>query len=411
MKVKNLLLAGLAVAAMTACSNDVDEIVNNGNQTGEKSAIMEFGIAFPALTRTVDAGLATEQEFQVATVIIDYGNNKDIRKIDRIDFDTKETGANSTILYTKKAITVTPGKAVVSVILNSTSTITDALNGTGWNDITYTANYGENTLAGITDITKDNEFLMSGEAKEAVEFTEGDTKEVKVSVNRVAAKLEERTPINKEFTVEISNGGKDIKPASGKTPEVKVSVSEYSYANLQKVSKVFENSDTEITANLFQPYNSKLFFTSITGVKENTYGDITYCLENKTDENTMAIYKAIATIDGEAITFWVDNDGTLYRTGEEVNKKYSQITESTSTEDCWKSGVRKYTDGICYYKATIMTNTNQAEIVRNNVYKLTVTGIAKLGLPEPKDDPEIASLDLEVSVEPWTIQVNDFELK
>lgn len=41
MKVKNLLLAGLAVAAMTACSNnDIDEIVDNGTQptTGEKRA-------------------------------------------------------------------------------------------------------------------------------------------------------------------------------------------------------------------------------------------------------------------------------------------------------------------------------------------------------------------------------------
>ena len=42
MKVKNLLLAGLAVAAMTACSNnDIDEIVDNGTQptTGEKASM------------------------------------------------------------------------------------------------------------------------------------------------------------------------------------------------------------------------------------------------------------------------------------------------------------------------------------------------------------------------------------
>ena len=38
MKVKNLLLAGLAVAAMTACSNN-DEIVENGIQTtGEEAS-------------------------------------------------------------------------------------------------------------------------------------------------------------------------------------------------------------------------------------------------------------------------------------------------------------------------------------------------------------------------------------
>ena len=38
MKVKNLLLAGLAVAAMTACSNDIDEIVDNGIQTPTEEA-------------------------------------------------------------------------------------------------------------------------------------------------------------------------------------------------------------------------------------------------------------------------------------------------------------------------------------------------------------------------------------
>lgn len=32
MKVRNLLLASLAVAAMTACSNENDEFVNNGNK-------------------------------------------------------------------------------------------------------------------------------------------------------------------------------------------------------------------------------------------------------------------------------------------------------------------------------------------------------------------------------------------
>lgn len=42
MKVKNLLLAGLAVAAMTACSNDIDEIVDNGNQTPTEEASMKL---------------------------------------------------------------------------------------------------------------------------------------------------------------------------------------------------------------------------------------------------------------------------------------------------------------------------------------------------------------------------------
>lgn len=85
MKVRNLLLASLAVAAMTACSNENDEFVNNGNQTGEKNAIMEFGIAFPSLTRATETGLSAEQDFQSATVIISYeSGGKDVTIIPRI---------------------------------------------------------------------------------------------------------------------------------------------------------------------------------------------------------------------------------------------------------------------------------------------------------------------------------------
>ena len=47
MKVKNLLLAGLAVAAMTACSNnDIDEIVDNGVQTPTEEASMKLYFNF-----------------------------------------------------------------------------------------------------------------------------------------------------------------------------------------------------------------------------------------------------------------------------------------------------------------------------------------------------------------------------
>lgn len=45
MKVKNLLLAGLAVAAMTACSNN-DEIVENGIQTTGEEASMQINLKF-----------------------------------------------------------------------------------------------------------------------------------------------------------------------------------------------------------------------------------------------------------------------------------------------------------------------------------------------------------------------------
>ena len=125
----------------------------------------------------------------------------------------------------------------------------------------------------------------------------------------------------------------------------------------------------------------------------------------------MAIYKATATINDKAKTFWVDRDNVLYQSINELKAVYTDIEATTSIADCWsKYGVRKYEEGVCYYKADILSN-GKAEIVRNNVYKLKVTGIAKLGLPEPKDEPKLATLKLSVEVEPWTIQTNNFEFK
>lgn len=82
MKVKNLLLAGLAVAAMTACSNnDIDEIVDNGTQptTGEKASMkINFTFADSGTgTRTVTAGgtdAGEEFEWKAAdiTVVLNY---------------------------------------------------------------------------------------------------------------------------------------------------------------------------------------------------------------------------------------------------------------------------------------------------------------------------------------------------
>ena len=68
MKVRNLLLAGLAVAAMTACSNENDEIVDNGQVQGTENALIRLGISYPTVTRATgdtEDGLTTEQLFKI----------------------------------------------------------------------------------------------------------------------------------------------------------------------------------------------------------------------------------------------------------------------------------------------------------------------------------------------------------
>lgn len=412
MKVRNLLLAGLAVAAMTACSNENDEFVNNGNQTGEKNAIMEFGIAFPSLTRATETGLSAEQDFQSATVIISYeSGGKDVTIIPRIKFE--ESTPN--VLYTKDKITVQPGNATVDVVLNPTSAIEAALTGDGWFTSIYnTSTYNAGEITGIDDITGKNNFLMSSDGKTKVKFVAEQEVPALVKVSRVAAKLEETTPTNNAFDVANSSEGTAMKDPAGNAIKVEISISNYSYANLQTTSYVFPQTNA-ITPALFQEYTLGSFaykpITGITTQNEEVFGSIVYCLENYGENHTMAIYKATATINDEAKTFWVDRDNVLYQSINELKAVYTDIETTTSIADCWsKYGVRKYEEGVCYYKADILSN-GKAEIVRNNVYKLKVTGIAKLGLPEPKDEPKLATLKLSVEVEPWTIQTNNFEFK
>lgn len=413
MKVRNLLLAGLAVAAMTACSNENDEFVNNGNQAGEKNAIMEFGIAFPSLTRanSTETGLSAEQDFKNAAVIINYTTGgKDVIVIPRNMFD--ESTAN--VLYVKDKITVQPGEATVNVVLNPTSAIETALKGDNWFTSIYNTSTYTTSLSGIDDITGKNNFLMSSDEGTKVTFVAETEVPATVAVSRVAAKLEEITPEDNAFEVANSSEGEAMKDPAGEVVKVNISVKKYSYANLQKTSNVFPKTEV-ITSDLFQPYSlSSFIYQPITGEKTNnneTSGSIIYCLENYGAEHTMAIYKALATINGEAQTFWVANDNVLYKSIEELKKVYADIETSTSIEDCWtKYGVRKYVDGVCYYKAEIQSN-GKSEITRNNVYKLKVKGIAKLGLPEPKDEPKLATLKLSVEVNPWIIQTNNFEFK
>ena len=75
MKVKNLLLAGLAVAAMTACSND-EIIDNDGIQTNGENAAMQINFQFPT-TRVVsdggtNAGIDIEYAATEITAVLEY---------------------------------------------------------------------------------------------------------------------------------------------------------------------------------------------------------------------------------------------------------------------------------------------------------------------------------------------------
>ena len=415
MKVRNLLLAGLAVAAMTACSNENDEIVDNGQVQGTENALIRLGISYPTLTRAAgtEEGLEGEQLFETAKVIV----NGDVHTYVYDDF-TPSTDPNEKGLYLKTGIPVSEGTASVYVILN--------LQGepaTPYANMTASANY-TTSLDGLTNyVAKDGEFLMSnaGGTAATTKVTKGQEATVKVNVERAAAKLMEQSK-KEAFT--------NVTPGTYNGKKLNISLKNYSFVNLQKDTYVLANT-TPIKSNFFQPYDennatwgyaTKEIVGDIQKDNSTATGNITYCLENKdVDNNTCVVYEAVATWDNEAApaTFYVTAENIVYQDFNSLYKEYknmldaSNLTADSKAADFRAAGVpiKMYEGGKCYYKADIYTTdkTNKT-IVRNNVYKLNVSSITKLGDPTPTPTPDAASLTLEVKVLPWTINLVDIIL-
>lgn len=416
MKVRNLLLAGLAVAAMTACSNENDEIVDNGQVQGTENALIRLGISYPTVTRATgdtEDGLTTEQLFKTAKVIV----NGDVHTYAYDDF-TPSTDPNEKGLYLKDGIPVSEGTANVYVILNLEGEPTAP-----YANMTASASYST-SLDGLTDyVAKDGEFLMSnaGGLVATTNVEKGKEATVRVNVERAAAKLMEQSKKD-AFT--------NITPGTYNGKKLNITLKNYSFVNLQKDTYVLANA-TPIASNFFQAYDptnatwgykTKEIVGNIQEETPTATENITYCLENKdADNNTCVVYEAVATWDNETepATFYVTSENVVYQDFATLHEKFgnmldaSNLTADSKAADFRAAGVpiKMYEGGKCYYKADIYTNTTANKtIVRNNVYKLNVSSITKLGDPTPTPTPDAASLMLEVKVLPWTINLIDIIL-
>ncbi len=420
MKVKNLLLAGLAVAAMTACSND--EIVENGVQPTEKNASMQFGISLPQSTTRAgsgdgiidgnkEEGIAKENAFADITVVIDYATSRDVMTFQFADFEKSE-GSNSQMLYLKESIPVTAGTATVSAFVNASAALKADLKAkiTALNALKVTSNY-TNSLDNLEDaggIAQANKFLMSGSEADQI-FAAGVPTSVTVPVDRVAAKLVERSKTS-AFDIEKSALVTDATLA--------ITLDEYNFVNLLQDTYTLKNT-TAIESNLFNAYNSAADATwgtytaaakTITGpTAADVTANITYCTENKTATTTNVLYKATAKWNGAEVasTFYVTPDKKVYLTFTELAAVYNVegLTDNSSIADFAAKGIKKYDGGVCYYKSNAIET-----ITRNNVYYLNVKSIADLGDPTPGDTPNPATINLTVAVNPWTINVVEIEL-
>ena len=443
MKVKNLLLAGLAVAAMTACSNDIDEIVDNGVQapTGEQ-ATMRINFAVPAIgdTRAVadggkHEGTPVESAITTATIVLDYGANKIIVK-DNLSLTGAADQTSKVIAASTPAFEVTAGSgSTIYAFVNPSDDLRKKINVAKSTADFQALHIGAQSLPQdgldylVSSIAKDNNFLMSGSIG-GVKIDAGSIENTEtVTVNRVSAKLDEQTSAETPF--KFSTPTVTVK---GDKEWLAVKFIGHSYSNLLKDSYVLSDDNSWTGENPYlQAYKS--------GYKWIT-SPITYCLENKVggdwnsakETATNVHYKAqVYYASGDeknptytkAETFFVKTSTsyddqnnateiqTIYKNWADMKADFSGLSETEGNAEYLKNNdIVKFVNGECYYEAPIQHATAGCSIIRNNWYKLTVTNVKDLGWPTdvpptPKADTK---LTVKANIEPWSININNIEL-
>lgn len=406
MKVKNLLLAGLAVAAMTACSNDIDEIVDNGNQTPE-TAFMQLSFEVPGSRATSvenkddEQGTADEYGVQTVDVKLSYndGSTKEISK-PIADFDVAKDG--QTLILTNVEVvpagTIKEATAVLNKkTLNPWSTDPFEVTGSGLNYLN-------------SGIAEAKNFLMSGKITENKEFIAGKTTNIVIPVSRVSAKLDEVTD-TKVFTIAANED------AGAKINEtMTITLDKYSYGNLALKSNILEGDVASQT--YFHEYGTA---KDTYAYNEMSNDAVVYCLENAAvdglqNNSTYVLYKAKVTFGDVApiAPFYVWNN-TVYKTLAELKAANAGIGESFSDDstqaEFLAKHVYKYENGECFYMTEVDYSTNAHKIVRNTWYKLEVESIAKLGFPTPEVPPTFneAYMNLKITINPWKVRFNKIQ--
>lgn len=353
----------------------------------------------------------------------------------------------TTKIYTLKStklITVNPGTADVYVTINGKQTIDNDLNTTNG---TVAAAYA--TTPTLDDITANNgvavanNFLMSGKTLAAT-INENQVNTVLVPVDRVAAKVEENSPITLS-TYKFSTTHKTGTDTYTADENTTVQLAGYSFINVNPTSYVYAQTAMYVPAAfqwasakvsdatndvLWSSLNSKAVSVNGSDVKTN---GTTYMLENESATYpTYVVYKAQLYRNGTAVTTdcftyektvnftsTVNNVTTTIPVKKVVfydsfadlnadnNNMFSgayQLSATSSYDAFAAAGVEKYTAGVCYYSAKIETGT-AFKVVRNNWYKLAVSAISNLGFGEIDNDnlQKTTLLDVQIQVKPWTV--------
>lgn len=426
MKVKNVLLAGLAAVAMTACSNE-DDFANKNNQnlTGEQAKMrLLFSFNEKDGTRSVtegdsDMGSGLEYGATKITAVLDYGDGTP--RVVMKDLELTKTEGETQYAATKE-FAVTAGTNVKLYAFVNPTGLTINQN-TNLNELAVGehSNFTGATLAYIdNDVAKNGDFLMSGKTVIDKIEAKATTNTATIEVNRVAAKLDEKTESAKLFPITASG-----LTFTDDTKDIGVKLLSHSYSNLTTNSYVLPQANTFET--FLQKYIAKGEAASDASYKWNATG-ATYCLENSSATNpTRVHYKAQVYFDNTEAneTFYIkavyvsnnnDRELRVYKNWDALKAAYPDATWDDSKKEDNEYlagyGIKKYDGGICYYEAPIETAGAGQKIVRNNWYQLNVSKVTKLGTPTPALEPDetLAKLIIEAKIQPWKVQINDIEL-
>ena len=436
MKLRNLFLAGIAAFAMASCSNEVEGIDNGGdNSNAEKNAVMQFRFAYGSNNAsevrayTDGAGLDAEQKFQDALLVGVYSDGKTkafVKTIKRSEFTpiaATTDPASDGKYYQSTPFNVTAGEINTYVILNPTTAMTTALN--AYNDKSTTVTQVETTLKGlqvtaIADATANDKFIMYGKTLGQT-LLEKETTPVSVAVDRIVAKMKEETAktVYENITKGATEGDLDT--------AVTITLNGYAFTNLTDKSNLVYQNDKKVTdfiaTSIFDGVTDKAYTYKTMGTV-NDESQINYCFENENavgshpgSNITSIVYRATITATGindtegtKGANVYVYNNKIYNYTQLQAAFKGLTLGDDATITEYDALGIRKYAAGQCYYRKDIMTAGAEKVIKRNNLYKLKVATVNKIGFPTtiPATDPTMMLLNLEVN--PWTINNNAFDL-
>ena len=458
MKLRNLFLASAAIAGLfTACSNEMDEAVDNGAQAKEE-AYVSFAIQMPssAATRAVpeEGSLEESKVSEVTLLFFDSSAPHNLTDIQTISAPTKSTTGYT---YNTDAFLITKGEKLVYAFANAQPTIKAFVtndNGAAYKTIT------EDVATDLAStLAVDNKFTMSN-AEAAIPtniaFTTPEAAKkapITIKIERTVAKVmytgDDQNPSN---TFPIKRLGDGTKLGDVTLTDMTLINANKKYYYLRRTSTnatgtpyTIGGVETDGTAYVVDPNFTKNVGEITTSYITENFTDFTtttiaknkslYCLENTMSQNgqyygatTGVTFKAKFAFDGNTGTFYRFN-GQLYKSTElAALKTAAGITEADNVTNNWTPAQWKaknvdfYKDGICYYHYMIkhVDNNDPATmgimeygVVRNNVYKLNVTSIKEIGANTPEIDPETPDetekvyIAVSVTVKPWTVRSNE----